>query len=253
VVRRQGGKRRGGVEASGVDERSLKWERRFEIPMLVVAFLVIPVLILQESDVEGTWRTIADVGNWLIWLAFAFEAAVMLYVVPNRWAWIRDNPFSLPIVILTPPFAPPSLQAARVFRLLRLLRLGRSFRLIRRFFSPTGLKWAALVTGFVVLGGAAAFEAVEEDQGLSLWDGLWWATTTVTTVGYGDISPTTDEGRLIAIAIMLVGIGFVAMLTAAMAQLFVARAVEEEVEPREDAMLTELRGIQERLERLEER
>ena len=234
-----------------MDERSLKWERRFEIPMLVVAFLVIPALILEESAVEGTWKTVAEVSNWLIWIAFAIEAIVMLSVVPHRWAWIRENPFSLPIVILTPPFAPASLQALRVFRLFRLFRLGRSFRLIRRFFSPQGLKWAGLITAFVVLGGAAAFEAVEEGQSLSLWDGLWWAATTVTTVGYGDISPTTDGGRIIALAIMFVGIGFVAMLTASMAQIFVEKSVEEEVGAHEEHVLGELRAIRERLEQLE--
>jgi voltage-gated potassium channel len=50
---------------------------------------------------------------------------------------------------------------------------------------------------------------------VSAWDGVWWAVTTVSTVGYGDITPTTDGGRAIAITVMLVGIGFVAILTAA--------------------------------------
>jgi hypothetical protein len=74
-----------------VDERSERIAQRFEIPMLIVAFLVIPVLIIEEGDFAEPWATIGAVGNWLIWLAFAFESIVMLSVVPNRWAWIRDN------------------------------------------------------------------------------------------------------------------------------------------------------------------
>lgn len=221
--------------------------------MLVVAFLVIPVLLLEEADVGGFWGELASVTNWFIWLAFALEAAVMLWVVPDRWAWIKANPFALPVVILTPPFAPPALQAARVFRLLRVLRLFRSFRLIRRFFSLEGLKWAALLVLFVVIGGAAAFDAVEKDPSTDLWDGAWWAITTVTTVGYGDISPVTDAGRVIAIVVMLSGIGFVALLTAALAQQFIGQTVEEEVEEAESELLTELRSINARLDRLERR
>lgn len=220
---------------------------------MVAALAVIPVLILQESDVTGAWQVIADVGNWVIWLAFAVEAAVMLSVVPDRWGWIRDNPFALPIVLLTPPFAPASLQAARVFRLLRLLRLGRSFRLIGRFFSLEGLKWAGVFTVFVVLGGAAAFETAEREQGVGLWDGVWWATSTVTTVGYGDLSPATDAGRVIAMVVMVIGIGFVAMLTAAMAQLFVKRSVGEELVEHDDSVTRELRRISERLAAIEQR
>ena len=221
--------------------------------MLVVALLVIPVLLLEESDVTGFWADVASVANWVIWLAFLLEAVVMLWVVPGRWGWIKANPFAVPVVILTPPFAPPALQAARVFRLLRVTRLFRSFRLIRRFFSLNGLKWAALLVFFVVVGGAAAFDAVEKDPNTDLWDGAWWAITTVTTVGYGDISPVTDAGRVIAIVVMLSGIGFVALLTAALAQQFIGQAVEDEVEEAESDLMVELRKITARLDRLEQR
>jgi len=61
--------------------------------------------------------TIATVLNWCIWLGFLTEFVVMSWVVPDRWLWIRNNPLDLAIVVLTPPFLPESLQAARVFRL----------------------------------------------------------------------------------------------------------------------------------------
>jgi voltage-gated potassium channel len=87
--------------------------------------------------------------------------------------------------------------------------------------SLEGIRYAALIAFLVVLGGGAAFASLEKDQGITAWDGVWWAVTTVTTVGYGDVSPTTDEGRAIAIMIMFIGIGFVALLTAFVAERFI--------------------------------
>ena len=107
--------------------------------------------------------------------------------------------------ILTPPFLPASLQAARVFRLLRLLRILRLGILARRFLSTEGIRDAAVLTAMTVLGGGAAYAAVEKAQHLSVWDGVWWAIVTVTTVGYGDTYPHTHAGRIIAIVVMFVG------------------------------------------------
>jgi voltage-gated potassium channel Kch len=77
----------------------------------------------------------------------------------------------------------------------------------------------------VILGGGAAFHALENNHTgvhISLWDGVWWASATATTVGANDIYPHTDAGRILAITIMLFGIGFVALLTGAVAQRFLA-------------------------------
>ncbi len=55
----------------------------------------------------------------------------------------------------------------------------------------------------------------------SVWDGIWWAVETVTTVGYGDVFPTSVAGRIVAMFVMLVGIGFISVLTATIASYFV--------------------------------
>lgn len=149
------------------------------------------------------------------------EAVLMLHAVDDRWRWVHDHPLEVAIVILTPPLLPASLQAARVFRLLRLLRLLRLGRLARRFVSTDeGVRDAAILATMTVLAGGAAYAAVEKSQHLSAWDGVWWAIVTVTTVGYGDTYPHTDAGRVIAIVVMLVGIGFIAILAAAAAGRF---------------------------------
>jgi voltage-gated potassium channel len=214
--------------------------------MVIAALLVIPLLVIEDSDLREPWPTIGMVLNWGTWLAFAVEFVVMVRVTPKPMEWIKRHPIDAAVVFLTPPFLPASLAWVR---LLRLLRLGRLVTL-RNLLSLDGVRVAALAVLVTVLIGGAMFAAVEKDQDLSTWDGIWWATTTVTTVGYGDISPATDSGRVLAITIMLTGIAFVALVTAFIADRFLHRDVEE-VEETEEKILVELRSINERLERLE--
>lgn len=228
--------------------REARVQQWFEWPVVVAAFLTIPILVIQESHLGQPWEEIGGVLNWVTWATFAAEVVVMLCVVEERSSWVRGHLVDVAVVVLTPPFAPAAWQAGRVFRLVRLLRLIRIFS-VRRLLSLEGIKYAALVAaGTVVLGGAV-FASVEKEQHLTTWDGVWWAVTTVTTVGYGDIYPKTDGGRIIAMAIMLVGIGFVALLTAFIADRFVHQQIASEA--KEDQILAELREIRLRLDELD--
>lgn len=117
---------------------------------------------------------------------------------------------------------PPAVRAARASSL-----LARNPCKLRRMLSTEGARDAAVLALVAVLGGGAAYAAVEKSsdgQALSAWDGVWWAITTVTTVGYRDSYATTTGGRIIAVVMMLVGIGFVAILTAAAAARFTLHA-----------------------------
>ncbi len=229
-----------------MDERAERIARRFELPMMVAALLMIPVIAIEQSDAPPELQAVSEVLNWAIWLAFVAELVVMLKVVPSKRRWLREHPLEVAIVLVTPPFLPPSLEAARVFRLLRLIVLLRAAFIARRLFSLEGVRDAGVLALLTVLGGGAAFAAVEPEQNLSAWDGVWWAVTTVTTVGYGDISPETDGGRIIAIAVMVVGIGFVALLTAAAAERFMRRSTRTvELEHRFDEISARLAAIEE--------
>ena len=86
----------------------------------------------------------------------------------------------------------------------------------------------------------------------SIGSGLWWAAQTVTTVGYGDEVPVTVAGRLLAVAVMLLGIGFLTVITAAITSTFVARSRLQVAPSGTDLAATEqLRQIENRLERIE--
>src|SRR5438309_183369 len=112
-----------------MNDRSRRVAQRFEWPLLVASLLAVPVIVVEQTDVSRPWKDAAQVCNWVIWLAFLAEVVAMLAIVPGRGRWLRDHPLELAIVLLTPPFLPAGLQSARVFRLLRLLRLVQVARL----------------------------------------------------------------------------------------------------------------------------
>ncbi|MDP1803815.1 MAG: potassium channel family protein, partial [Acidimicrobiales bacterium] len=115
----------------------------------------------------------------------------------------------------------------------------------------SNLHYAVLITFVVVLGAATAVLAVEEGAGGSidsLGDALWWAVTTVTTVGYGDQFPVTPAGRGIAAFLMLSGIALFGVLTANIAAFFVEQDQEDDpIVARVDEVLLRLERIEERL------
>jgi voltage-gated potassium channel len=117
-------------------------------------------------------------------------------------------------------------RAFRLARLVRLVRAGvvlwRVSRNVRGILGTNGLGYVLAVTAaLIALGGLVAWLA---EPGIgSLEDGLWWALVTATTVGYGDISPKTAPGRLVAAVLMVVGISAFGMLTGAIATYFLRR------------------------------
>jgi voltage-gated potassium channel len=197
-------------------------QRLLSQAVLVAAIGTIPVIVIEQTSVSTPWKTVGEALNWCTWLVFVTETFVMLVLNNGRRRWARGHVIEIALVILTPPIFPAGLQSLRAVRILRLLRLIRVPKLMRGLFSPTGLQFASFLALLTVVGGGAAFEAAERSkQSVSFGDGLWWAMSTITTVGYGDISPETGLGRMIGAVVMIVGIGFIALLTGALAQRFV--------------------------------
>jgi voltage-gated potassium channel len=230
-----------------MDERSERIAKRFERPLLVAAVLTIPVTALQLLPPEQPGTDIADVLNWLIWLAFLAEVVVMLVVVPSRGRWLREHPLEIAIVVLTPPFLVSIVQSVRVLRILRVLRLLRLAPLIRVLFSTEGLRYSALLALLTALAGGIAFASAENT---SVANGVYWAIVTMTTVGYGNVAPTNTDAKIIAVVVMLVGIGFATLLIGAIAERFINRPAQD-IELAEEDILKEIGEISARLQRLE--
>jgi voltage-gated potassium channel len=230
------------------DPRDALYAKYFEKPLIVAAILTIPATILQNTNVPEPWGTVGSVLNWTIWLAFLAELVVMLAVARDRRAYLRRHPLDLLIVVLTPPFALYFVESFRLVRLLRVLRLIRLAPLARLAFSLKGVQAAA---GLAVLTAVAAGGAFAAEEGKSFGDGMYWAAATMATVGYGDLRPHSEEGKVLAILVMLVGIGTASLVIGAVAQRFLAEPIEG-VETADDDLLVEVRAVSERLARLEQ-
>ena len=133
-------------------------------------------------------------------------------------------------------------------------------RMSRFLREPPSVRTAASVivvaTAVVVAVGGVLMRVLDHDEYSNIWVGMWWAIQTVTTVGYGDVTPQHTSGRIIAAFVMFEGIAFVTIIVAAVTSTFVARAAEEqgiaedEAEARIEAKLDD---ISQRLARLEEK
>lgn len=225
--------------------------------ILSLAFLIVLIVPLV-SDLPHPLAVAFTVANIVIWAGFAIDYLARLYLVPARWRFVRSHPLDLLVVVV------PFLRPLRALRLLRLARLGAvagvAHRRAQRSLHATVAAYVtATAAGLVVLAAAMMYDAEKDAPGANIHsfaDGLWWASTTVTTVGYGDQYPTTGTGRLIAVALMIVGIALLGVVTATVAAWFVDRlrgvqAAEERTEATLAQVLNELRAVNARLDAIE--
>ena len=126
-------------------------------------------------------------------------------------------------------------------------------RIVARATRPRGAAVViATVSTSITVGAGILMTVADRENFPSIGSGLWWAVQTVTTVGYGDHVPTSVAGKLVAALVMLVGIGFLTVITAAITSTFVSRSRREQrpsgaVTPTEE----QFREIAGRLERIE--
>lgn len=124
-------------------------------------------------------------------------------------------------------------------------------RAVDRATTPRGAAVVIAVTTIVItLAAGILMTVLDRDHYPSIGSGLWWAVQTVTTVGYGDNVPTNLAGRLVAVLVMLLGIGFLTVITASITSTFVSRSRHEPSDA-ETAMAEQLRQVDSRLERIE--
>jgi voltage-gated potassium channel len=201
---------------------------RFEWVILVATLAVIPVMVIELEASSSGWRAVAFAANWVIWALFVAELLFILTVAPRKAAALRAHWVDVLIIVLTAPLFGRFLASLRLVRLVRLLRMLRLFALLTRALqrervvsSGATFRLVAVLTLAIVVLSGSVEALVDSGDFPSTWDGIWWAMVTVTTVGYGDIYPKTVDGRIIAMVVMLFGIGFLSVLTATVASYFV--------------------------------
>ena len=216
-----------------------KAEHFFQVPVMVSVLMLIPVLIIEYT--QQNLNSLAIYLNWGIWLVFLLEYTVLLYFVEDKINFIKTHKLELFIIIFSFPIVPEGLASSGFLRFARLPRLLNSLRFFRlaallgRFgttvksiFNSKGLRFIVYTTiGLVLFFGFLFY--ISEPHVEKYSDGLWWALVTITTVGYGDITPVSTLGRIIAGALMVMGIGFIATITAAVSSYFISSFNDNEV------------------------
>jgi voltage-gated potassium channel Kch len=130
-------------------------------------------------------------------------------------------------------------------------------RMERYLVRPPSVRRAAGVivtaTIVVVIGGGVLMRLLDHAEYKNVWVGMWWALQTVTTVGYGDVTPQRHIGRIVASFVMLEGIAFLAIITAVITSSFVARAAAERAAKEAADELTYEQHVESRFDELAER
>lgn len=213
-------------------------ERFWEPVVTLAALLTIPLLVIDGRASPRLFRTL----DLLIWGAFTLEFVTVLAVCRTwreRFAWCGDAWMQIVIIVGTFPWLPNvlhSLRLAQLTRVGRLLRVGQLFvlgwivRWATRRFALHPMAFAGSVAFVSMLIAANALYVVEPQTAPDIGSAMWWAMTTVTTVGYGDVVPRTPEGRAVGVLLMLVGVAAMAAFTAGLASFVVTRRLEHEEE-----------------------
>lgn len=225
-----------------------------EWSLFFLALLLVPLILIQVTTTDPQTLFAVEIANALIWLAFAADLVYLYRRSSDPRAFARQHWLDLAIVLLSPPFILPaevaSLRLLRILRLVRLLAVvGRLQKGTGRALGRQGLAYIGVLGAFFVFVGGVSIHELEPDRAPTVWEGMWWAIVTLTTVGYGDISPATFEGRVLAAFLMVSGLAVVGALAGSIGALFLGGdAGPSETERRLEAMQTELAEIRGLLE-----
>ena len=232
------------------DARAYRWEKRLHGVMLGFALLAIFAFYLTEVEPLPDLRAAGHVLEWLVFLGFAAELAIMLAATRQKLRYLLGNWLDV-LIVLAAGLAVAGHDAEWVAwtRLLRMATAGmvlaRAATEIRTLFSRGGLPY---ILGFAVLAmlvAGAGFYWLDPSIH-SYAEGLWLAFVTAATVGYGDVVPTTPASRVLAVIIVIIGLALLSVVTASVAAFFIGE--DEKLLRRE--MHTDIRHLRDEVARL---
>jgi voltage-gated potassium channel len=193
------------------------------LTLLALAFLVAFSIPAFLPDISSSTQTQIEIIQWVCWFAFALDLVAGVISADSKKQYLYRHPLEIASVFL--PFLRP-------LRLMRVISFGslaiQKIAIGRQFAITVKVAITAVFVAYISAVQITISERNVDGSNIkSFEDGLWWAVTTVTTVGYGDRFPTTTEGRLLAVLLMLVGISLVGVITASVASWFVKLSQEE--------------------------
>jgi voltage-gated potassium channel len=187
------------------------------LTFLAVAFLFAFSYPAFNETISDSTNQFLSLVQWVCWLAFALDLIYGIYNAESKKQFLKSHPLELASVLL--PFLRP-------LRLMRVISFGslalQKIAIGRQFAIAVKVAVSAVFISYIAAIQITISERNVEGSNIKTFsDGLWWAVTTVTTVGYGDRYPTTTEGRLLAVLLMITGISLVGVITASVAAWFV--------------------------------
>ena len=187
------------------------------LTFLELAFLVAFSYPAFVNPVPSSTQTLLNIVQWVSWIAFAADLILGLYKAKDKKKYLMKHPLEVAAVLL--PFLRP-LRLLRVISfgslVIQKVAVGRQFAItIKVIITSIFVAYISAVQITIIERG------IDGSNIKNFGDGLWWAITTVTTVGYGDRFPTTTEGRFLAVGLMIMGISLMGVITASVASWFV--------------------------------
>jgi len=200
-----------------------RWVERARRPLdvLAVIFLIDVILLWGFPDGPPAFLKTLNVIAWIVWACFAVDYLGRLLLSVGKAKFVRTHKLDLLMVLL------PMLRLLRIFLLLRHSLASVSTERIAGSI-------VSIVIASVFVSAFLMWRAEYNAPGATITTfryAMWWAVVTTTTVGYGDYTPVTAEGRLIATAVMIVGVGLIGTVSATVAAWFVTRHREPGTQP----------------------
>ena len=205
--------------------------KAYDIVLLVVIFVSVVLAIWESTPRPGpTTKTVLTVSEYVITALFSIEYAVRIYSSPNPKKYIFSFFGVVDLLSTLPLYLSLLLPGARYLVIIRAFRLTRVFRIFRLFtFINEGiifiqslkrslskiLVYLLFVLILVTIIGTIEY-VIEHDEGSGFTDlptSIYWAIVTMTTVGYGDITPVTTVGRMLSALVMVLGYTIIAVPT----------------------------------------
>lgn len=218
----------------------------FQLFMLIISVYVLIALVIEFTlTLPPQVSALLLMIDHLICVVFLLDFSVRFYQAENKWAFMKwgwiDLLASIPLV--------EELRVMRLFRIMRLLRLFRAIRSAKNIASwllsqrnHGALSVAFGLSVLLVIFGSIAILLIEGPKQGPIDTGeeaIWWAIVTLTTVGYGDYYPVTTGGRIVAVFLMVGGLGLFGTFSGLIASRFFANSDEEAEDNRAIAALHE--------------
>lgn len=205
----------------------------YDIVMSLFALISVIITLLALCDkikLQGAYY----IADKVLLIIFATDYIIRLIKSESKLKFVKSNVIDLISII---PFdsAFSILRSFRVFRALRLVKLLKFAKLLKVFARldvfKNRLSGFLHINGFIYVIYTAVILILTSSivmmhtENQSFFDALWWSIVTCTTVGYGDISPSSAVGRVTAIILMIFGIGLISMLTSTITEFFTQKRI----------------------------